>query len=403
MNRSELYGTHGKRADTCELSWELPEGLWPAEERRAIQPPPPALWRSVGAAARPVRALADLPVPPCAVGASPPLEPAPAWAPHVESFFSPRGTGAWARGAEPDSAPRRLPAPPLSIPIPPLPKVSSAPPRARESAARPSERARLMLRPEDERAVSASPERQLFGLPVRRLLRAGGAALLGAALIGMAIDWLPTDGAAKAPGRALSTAPRGAPRAGMHPEAQVGPPRSPTSLAAARSGSSPPARVGKRTFGHRARARRAERASDAKQTSAAGDAALPVEVQPAEVQPAELQPPEVQPAEVQPAVAPRAVTRAVLISSPRPQYPHLARQRGIGGSVVVRFKIDEHGVVRDAAIEHARPARVFDRAALQAIENTRYRPRIEDGEAVATPQARKRFTFHVRKTSQRSD
>jgi protein TonB len=95
----------------------------------------------------------------------------------------------------------------------------------------------------------------------------------------------------------------------------------------------------------------------------------------------------------------RSVTRAVPISSPRPRYPELARRRGIGGTVVVRFKIDAHGWVRDAAIEHSSPAGVFDRAALRAIEKTRYRPRIEDGEAVMTPKATKRFTFRVRNRS----
>jgi periplasmic protein TonB len=100
----------------------------------------------------------------------------------------------------------------------------------------------------------------------------------------------------------------------------------------------------------------------------------------------------------EPAVAQigRSVTRAVAISSPRPRYPELARRRGIGGTVVVSFKIDALGKVRDAAIESASPAGVFDRAALHAIEHTRYRPRIEDGEAVMTPKAKKRFTFRVR-------
>jgi protein TonB len=67
--------------------------------------------------------------------------------------------------------------------------------------------------------------------------------------------------------------------------------------------------------------------------------------------------------------------------------------------VVVGFSIDDRGTVRDAAIESSDPAGVFDRAALQAIENTRYRPRIEDGQAVMTAKAKKRFTFRVRDRS----
>jgi TonB family protein len=90
------------------------------------------------------------------------------------------------------------------------------------------------------------------------------------------------------------------------------------------------------------------------------------------------------------------VTRAVLISSPRPQYPDNALKHGIEGDVVVLFTIDTRGAVKDAVIEQSRPAGVFDLAALRAIESARYQPRTEAGLAVVTPKVRKRFVFHVR-------
>jgi protein TonB len=90
-----------------------------------------------------------------------------------------------------------------------------------------------------------------------------------------------------------------------------------------------------------------------------------------------------------------SVTHAQLISSRRPQYPDSALQRGIEGTVLLSFTIDAGGAVRDPVVERSSPAGVFDRAALQAIRSARYQPRTEDGVPVVTPQARKRYVFHV--------
>jgi TonB family protein len=373
MNRSETYWTGGKGADDCELAWEPPEEWRPAE-RRAIQPPPPALWRSLGRDARAMRSFAPLPVPPCGVGAP---EVAPTWSGPVGSFFAPSESGAWARGADPESAQRRPTRPqPLPIPIPPVPRIASAPPRARASRPWPPERARMMLRLEDERDAGLPLERRLFGLPLWRAIGVCGAALLGAALASIAIDGSPTEGAALITlSDAPATALNGMLQASAAPEskARALPATTPLDAAAKRALR---AGVARGSFRHRARAPRAERAI-------VSDDSVPAPLAPT-------------PAVEQVA---RSVTRAVLISSPRPRYPELARKRGIGGSVVVGFAIDAHGWVRDAAIESADPPGLFDRAALHAIENTRYRPRIEDGQAVTTPKATKRFTFRVRSRS----
>ena len=50
-----------------------------------------------------------------------------------------------------------------------------------------------------------------------------------------------------------------------------------------------------------------------------------------------------------------------------PQYPIRASERGIEGWVVLSFTITETGTVRDAKVIDAKPKRIFNRAAIQAI------------------------------------
>ena len=65
-----------------------------------------------------------------------------------------------------------------------------------------------------------------------------------------------------------------------------------------------------------------------------------------------------------------------------PQYPIRASERGIEGWVVLSFTITETGTVRDAKVIDAKPKRIFNRAAIQAIRKWKYRPRVVDGTAV---------------------
>jgi protein TonB len=384
MTRSDAYGTIDKGAGEAELSWELPEGLWPAE-RRAIEPPPPALWRSLARDARAARPFAPLPVPPRAVGARSGSDAQPVFPPHIDSFFAPRESGAWARGVESESPPR-LPVRPLSIPIPPAPRIASGPARAPDSQPVPRERARLMLHAEDERDAGLAVERRVFSLRGGRWIRVCGAGLLGVALLGLLIDGSFTGSAATAVERPASTTRSGVLQASAAPESPTVTPPVTTPPEPPAPSPSQPVRVAKRgltagvargAFRHRARARRVEPAH-------VRDDSVPA-----------LEAPEPKVAQVGRTI----MTPAVPISNPRPRYPELARRRGIGGTVVVGFTIDVHGTVRNAAIEYSDPAGVFDRAALQAIEHTRYRPRIEDGESVMTPRAKKRFTFSVKNPS----
>lgn len=65
-----------------------------------------------------------------------------------------------------------------------------------------------------------------------------------------------------------------------------------------------------------------------------------------------------------------------------PQYPIRASERGIEGWVVLKFTITETGTVRNPVVVAAKPKRIFDRAAIQALRKWKYRPRVIDGVAV---------------------
>jgi len=54
------------------------------------------------------------------------------------------------------------------------------------------------------------------------------------------------------------------------------------------------------------------------------------------------------------------------------------------GFVVVRFGVDQQGRVTDPTVIEADPANLLEERVIQAAKNALYRPRYENGEAVAT-------------------
>ena len=79
----------------------------------------------------------------------------------------------------------------------------------------------------------------------------------------------------------------------------------------------------------------------------------------------------------------------------RPNYPNRALQRGIEGYVILIFTVTETGTIEDAKVHEADPAGIFDRAALQAAEKFKYRPRVIDGVAIRVEGVKYRFTFEL--------
>lgn len=62
-----------------------------------------------------------------------------------------------------------------------------------------------------------------------------------------------------------------------------------------------------------------------------------------------------------------------------PQYPATALQRGIEGRVLIEFNVGRNGAVNNPRIIASEPERVFDKAAIKAVEQWRYEPKIENG------------------------
>ena len=65
-----------------------------------------------------------------------------------------------------------------------------------------------------------------------------------------------------------------------------------------------------------------------------------------------------------------------------PRYPDRALARGLEGRVLVEFTISPSGSVEDARVIASEPRNVFDKAALDAVKQWKYTPKIENGRSV---------------------
>jgi len=68
-----------------------------------------------------------------------------------------------------------------------------------------------------------------------------------------------------------------------------------------------------------------------------------------------------------------------------PQYPARAMQRGVEGWVHLAFTVTEAGTTKDIEVVEAEPTNYFEDAAVAAVRRYKYRPKLENGEAVARP------------------
>ncbi|MFK7897146.1 MAG: TonB family protein [Myxococcota bacterium] len=65
-----------------------------------------------------------------------------------------------------------------------------------------------------------------------------------------------------------------------------------------------------------------------------------------------------------------------------PSYPERAKQRGIEGRVLVQFTISKSGSVKDPKVIAAEPSNIFNKAAIKAIRQWKYNPKILNGKPV---------------------
>lgn len=84
----------------------------------------------------------------------------------------------------------------------------------------------------------------------------------------------------------------------------------------------------------------------------------------------------------------------VLIGGP-PSYPFEAQQRGIEGEVKLRILVSAQGAVTQVHVVSAKPAGVFDEAAMRAARRYRFRPARYHGRAVQVWVV-KTFMFRLR-------
>jgi protein TonB len=82
-----------------------------------------------------------------------------------------------------------------------------------------------------------------------------------------------------------------------------------------------------------------------------------------------------------------------------PQYPRRAAQKGIEGYVVLEFTVSKLGTVVEPKVIEADPPNIFNRAAISAAKKFKYKPKIENGEAVAVTGIRNIIRFELDKSS----
>lgn len=85
------------------------------------------------------------------------------------------------------------------------------------------------------------------------------------------------------------------------------------------------------------------------------------------------------------AATPEGKTRdAVVVSAVPARYPITAAREQISGYAVVEFTVATDGSVENPHVVDSKPRRVFDRAAIQAIERYKFKPAVQDGQPVAS-------------------
>ncbi|MEO0422016.1 MAG: energy transducer TonB [Pseudomonadota bacterium] len=77
-----------------------------------------------------------------------------------------------------------------------------------------------------------------------------------------------------------------------------------------------------------------------------------------------------------------------------PIYPRRALQRGLEGYVIVEFTVSRQGTVKDVIVIESTSS-LFDRAAVEAAQKFKYKPRVVNGEPIEVPGVRNQITFKL--------
>lgn len=78
-----------------------------------------------------------------------------------------------------------------------------------------------------------------------------------------------------------------------------------------------------------------------------------------------------------------------------PVYPRRALSRGIEGYVIVEFTVTKQGSVSDPQVIDAKPADIFNQAAIDAALKFKYKPRVINGEAAEVAGVQNRISFQI--------
>lgn len=80
-----------------------------------------------------------------------------------------------------------------------------------------------------------------------------------------------------------------------------------------------------------------------------------------------------------------------------PIYPNRAQSRGVTGYCTVEYTVTKLGTTRDIKPVDCSPPGYFERTSVKAATKFKYKPRVEDGEAIEVPGVQNRFTFNLDK------
>ena len=82
------------------------------------------------------------------------------------------------------------------------------------------------------------------------------------------------------------------------------------------------------------------------------------------------------------------------ITTAAPRYPKRAVQRELSGWVFVEFTVTPDGETRDIEVTEADPVKIFDRAAIEAVEKWEFEPIVYRGQTISQ-RAGARLVFQV--------